>query len=119
MKKSVLLPAMLFAASVMLWSCDNKKAKNKDGGTAEIENTDLVASGTYTGTAKEVDPEEQEIYVETADGKILELYFNETTKLTKGGTDVPFGELKKGNSLEVTVENNGNSLKPIEVKILD
>jgi len=33
--------------------------------------------------------------VETADGKILELYFNETTKLTKDGTDVPFGELKK------------------------
>ena len=104
---------------IFLWSCDNKKAKDKNGGTAEIENTDLVASGTYMGTAKEVDPEEQEIYVETADGKILELYFNEATKLTKAGKDVAFDELKKGNSLEVTVENNGNSLKPIEVKILD
>jgi CspA family cold shock protein len=119
MKKSVLLPAMLFAASVMMISCENKKANDKNGGTAEIENTDLVSSGSYTGTAKEVDPKEQEIYVETGDGKILELYFNETTKLTRGGTVVPFGELKKGNSLEVTVENNGNSLKPIEVKILD
>ena len=119
MKKSVLLSAMLIATSVMMVSCDNKKAKDKDGGAAEIENTDLVASGTYKGTAKEVDPEEQEIYVETSDGKILELYFNETTRLTKGGTDVAFEELKKGNSLEVTVENNGNSLKPVEVKIVD
>ncbi|KAA5531642.1 hypothetical protein [Paenimyroides baculatum] len=119
MKKSVLLSAMLIAASVMICSCGDKKANGKDGGAAEIENTDLVASGTYMGTAKEVDPEEQEIYVETADGKILELYFNESTKLTKAGKDVTFGELKKGNSLEVTVENNGNSLKPIEVKILN
>ena len=40
-------------------------------GSAEIENTDLATSGIYEGKVKEVDAEEQEVYVETADGKIL------------------------------------------------
>lgn len=119
MKRTVLLAVMAFAASVVLSSCENKKKDAKDGGSAEIENTDMVPSGTYTGTAKEVDPQEQEIYVETSDGKVLELYFSDNTKLTRNGTVVMFEELKKGGKLEVTVENNGNSLKPIEVKILD
>ncbi|MDN8929554.1 hypothetical protein Q0O64_14815, partial [Staphylococcus aureus] len=79
----------------------------KDGGTAEIENTDLVASGTYEGKAKEVDAEEQEIYVETTDGKVLELYFDNATRLTKGGKTVAFTELRKGSKLKVTIENNG------------
>ena len=119
MKKLTLLPVMVFSAAVLLCSCENKKANKKDGGSAEIENTDIVASGTYAGTAKEVDPKEQEIYVETNDGKILELYFTNTTRLTKDGADVTFESLKKGSNLEVTVENHGNSLKPIEVKILN
>lgn len=106
---------MLFGMTILFASCENKK----DGGTVEIDNTDMVATGTYTGTAKEVDPEEQEIYVETNDGKILELYFKDDTRLTKNGSDVTFENLKKGNSVEVTLENEGNSLKPLEVKILD
>jgi len=118
MKKSVLL-SVLFTTATVLYSCDMKKSKDKDGGTAEIENTDLVASGTYEGKAKEVDAEEHEIYVETADGKILELYFDDATRLTKVGKTVAFTELRKGSKLQVTIENNGNSLKPIEVVILD
>lgn len=75
-------------------------------------------SGTYTVTAQRVDPDEKEIYVKTDDGKILELYFKDDTKLSKDGKDVSFSELKKGQRLEIKVEKVGNHLKPLAVVIL-
>ena len=45
------------------------------------ESTDVVDSGTYTGEIVEVEPSKTEIYVETEDGKTLELYFG-----VNGGT---------------------------------
>lgn len=89
----------------------------KDG--PEIAETDVVESGTYKGVAHEVDPEEKEIYVKTADGKMIELYLKSDTAITKDGKKVGFGALKKGQNLEVKVEKNGEKLKPISVTILD
>lgn len=85
----------------------------------EIRNTSVVDSGTYTVTAKKVDPEEKEIYVTTAEGKTLELYFSDATKLTQGGKTVTFDALKNGQKLEVQVEKTGNKLTPVAVTILE
>lgn len=82
------------------------------------ENTDVVESGTYQGTVKEVEPEKTEIYVETSDGKTLELYFTEQTELTQNGSSVDFSALEEGQNVEVEVEKTGKRLDPISVKIL-
>jgi CspA family cold shock protein len=91
----------------------------EDDSSEEIRNTSTVESGTYRVTAKRVDPEEKEIYVTTEDGKILELYFSDATKLTQGGKDVTFDALKNGQKLEVQVEKDGSKLKPLSVAILE
>jgi len=85
----------------------------------EIRNTTAVESGTYQVTARKVDPEEKEIYVTTADGKTLELYFSDATKLTRGGQAVAFDSLKNGQKLEVQVEKVGAKLNPLSVAILE
>ncbi|MDR5589946.1 hypothetical protein [Christiangramia sp. SM2212] len=83
------------------------------------ESTDVVESGTYQGTIKEVEADKTEIYVSTDDDKTLELYFTETTSLMKNGSEVEFSELKEGQKVEVEVEKNGKRLDPISVKILE
>jgi Cu/Ag efflux protein CusF len=90
-----------------------------DDSSEEIRNTTAVESGTYQVTARKVDPEEKEIYVTTADGKTLELYFSDATKLTRAGQAVAFDALKNGQKLEVQVEKDGNKLKPLSVAILE
>ncbi|MEN9469107.1 MAG: hypothetical protein RL630_840 [Verrucomicrobiota bacterium] len=90
-----------------------------DDSSKEIRNTSVVDSGTYQVTAKKVDADEKEIYVTTADGKTLELYFSKTTKLTQGGKEVAFEALKNGQNLEIQVEKAGNKLKPLAVSILE
>jgi cold shock protein len=82
------------------------------------EKTDVVESGVYTGTIEEVEADKTEIYVKTADDKLLELYFTESTTLTKDGQTVPFTELAEGQKVEVDVKKEGNRLDPISVKIL-
>ena len=95
MKKLILLSVMSVLTMSFLTSCDNKNPNNANdsdmdtivpmvdetedtlttsdmNAKPELENTNLVATGTYTGTAKQVDTAEKEIYVETADGKTLE-----------------------------------------------
>ena len=91
----------------------------EDDSSKEIRNTSVVESGTHQVTAKKVDPEEKEIYVTMEDGKVLELYFSDATKLTQGGKDVAFDALKNGQKLEVQVEKDGAKLKPVAVTILD
>ena len=83
------------------------------------ESTDTVESGTYQGTIEEVEPSKDEIYVKTNDNKTLELYFKETTELTRNGTTVDFSELKEGQKVEVEVEKVGKRLDPISVKIME
>lgn len=107
MKHIMLILAMAVAGASVIQSC------------GENRRIDLVESGTYTGVAEEVDPGEQEIYVRTADGKLLELYFTEQTTLTRSdGTAASFDELTEGSNVEVQVENTGNKLQPIAVTIL-
>jgi Cu/Ag efflux protein CusF len=81
--------------------------------------TDAVDSGTYEGVVQKVEPEKTEIYVKTEDGKTLELYFTDETKLTQAGDEVDFSMLKKGQKVEVKVEKVGKRLDPLTVKILE
>ena len=81
--------------------------------------TDAVESGTYQGTVAEVEADKTEIYVNTADGKTLELYFTETTALTRNGETVAFDQLAEGQKVEVEVKADGKRLDPISVKILE
>lgn len=83
------------------------------------EKTDVVESGVYQGTVHEVEADKSEIYVKTGDGKLLELYFTETTTLTKDGQTVPFSELAEGKKVEVEVKKEGKRLDPVSVKILE
>jgi len=85
----------------------------------ENKKTDIVESGTYQGKAEEVDKDEKEIYVRTADNKLLELYFTDKTTVTKAGAPVTFDALVEGGNVEVTVEKKGNKLEPIAVTVLD
>ena len=101
--KTLLLALCIFG----LYSC---------GGESE---TDVVDSGTYEGNVDKVVPEEEEIYVVTPDDKRLELYFTETTELTRNGQPVEFAELQQGQRVQVTVEKVGNRLDPVSVTILE
>ena len=49
----------------------------------------------------------------------LELYFTETTALTKNGETVAFDQLAEGQKVEVEVKADGKRLDPISVKILE
>ena len=62
--------------------------------------------------------DEQEIYVDS-NGKELELYFIEKTKLTKGGETVEFSALEKGQKVEIELEKVGKRLDPLTVKIVE
>lgn len=83
------------------------------------QNTDVVESGTYEGTIKEVEASKNEIYVETDDDKTLELYFTDQTTLTRNGSEVDFSTLKEEMRVEVEVKKEGKRLDPISVKILE
>ncbi|AGA80645.1 hypothetical protein Echvi_4465 [Echinicola vietnamensis DSM 17526] len=106
MRKAVMMSIALVFGVIMLQSC----GENKE--------TDLVESGTYTGVAEEVEPEEKEIYVRTPDDKLLELYFTDQTKLSKNGNEVSFDMLSEGTKVEVELEKKGKRLDPIHVEIL-
>ena len=114
MRVSKLILSMVLALSVAgigLAGCEKQS-----GG--ESEEHAVVESGTYQGTIAKVNADEDEIYVE-ADGKELELYFIEETKLTKGGESVEFSALEKGQKVEVEVKKVGKRLDPMSVKILE
>lgn len=87
--------------------------------TACGEKTDVVESGTYSGTVDKVEPSKTEIYVKTSDDKTLELYFTESTTLTRNGETVEFSALEEGQQVEVDVEKSGKRLDPISVRILN
>lgn len=103
MKTSTFFPALVIF--LLLISCGEK--------------TDVVDSGVYEGTIQEVEADKTEIYVKTADDKLLELYFTESTTLTKGGQAVQFSELAEGQKVQVEVKREGKRLDPVSVKILE
>ena len=83
------------------------------------EKTDVVESGTYRGTIDKVEASKTEIYVKTTDNKTLELYFTESTSITRNGETVEFSNLEAGQQVEVDVEKSGKRLDPVAVRILD
>jgi cold shock protein len=107
MKNIKLFLLSLLCLPALLYSCGG------EGGT------DVVESGTYQGVIDEVEADKTEIYVKTADDKKLELYFTETTTLTKDGQQVPFETLKEGDKVEVEVKKVGQRLDPIAVRVLE
>lgn len=106
MKNIRLFFLSLLCLSAMLYSCNG-------------EGTDVVESGTYQGVIDEVEAAKTEIYVKTADDKRLELYFTETTTLTKDGEKIPFETLNEGDKVEVEVKKVGQRLDPIAVRVLE
>ncbi len=122
MKKSISIPSVVIFSLFSLQCSENETtSENTDGVSpgAEMSEVDLVESGTYTGTADKVDPEEMEIYVKLEDGKTIELYLKESTPIMKGTETVGFDALKEGQKLEVEVEKSGEHLNPVSVKIME
>ncbi len=142
MKKSIMILAvssMIFSTAV---SCKNAEENNSEAiemtgestmdemdntmnemdttmsSDKELEDTDLVESGTYTGTALVVDAEQKEVYVQLNDTTTIELYFSNETQVVRDGQTVAFDALQKGQKIEVEVERSGESLKPLKVSIM-
>lgn len=88
------------------------------GGGPQLENTDLVETGTYEVKVNEVDMENEAIYVKTGDGKVLGLKFTKKTELTQSDQSVSFNALRPGQTLEIRVRKNDRYLEPLEVKII-
>lgn len=86
--------------------------------TKELENTQMVPTGTYTGEAIIVDAEQKEIYVRLNDTTTIELYFSNETQIMRNGEQVQFDALQQGQTVEVDLEKSGESLKPKTVKIM-
>lgn len=103
--KTNIFKTFIFASIFMFFSCG--------------ESTEVVESGVYEGDIVEVEPEKTEIYVETADGKTLELYFTDETTLTRDGETVDFSVLEPGMAVEVEVVKEGKRLDPVAVKVLE
>lgn len=114
MKKIVVVVLTVILGAFGFVACDKKNGSesHEEGEHAVVE------SGTYKGTIAEVNADEKEIYVDS-DGKELELYFIDKTELTRGGKNVGFSSLKKGQKIEVKVKKVGKRLDPLSVKILE
>lgn len=104
MKRSAIIAVALFFGVALFSAC---------------QTTDVVESGTYTGTISEVEPEKDEIYVKTENDKTLELYFTAETELTRNGEPADFSALEEDMRVEVEVEKVGQRLDPIAVRILE
>lgn len=78
-----------------------------------------LPSGSYPGTITEVNPGEREIYVETEDGHVLELYFTQETRLVKGDMPADFSALKEDARVRVAVELKDGKHVPTKVEILE
>lgn len=85
----------------------------------ELEDTQLVPTGTYTGIAMIVDSDEREIYVRVNDTTTIELYFSDETQLMRNNQQVEFDALQEGQTVEVEVERSGESLTPKRVRIVE
>ncbi|GHA27063.1 hypothetical protein GCM10007103_05570 [Salinimicrobium marinum] len=139
MRKSILIFAAGFSLFSLTIGCKNSEKNNQDaenvvenvnetGADAvktiesdvkELEDTDVVESGTYTGTAEVVDAEQKEIYVRLDNNKTIELYFSNDTELIQNGESVSFDAMERGQRVEVEVEKVNDQLNPQRVTILE
>jgi hypothetical protein len=99
MKKLLFIP---FFCLILMTGCEEKPV--------------VLDSGTYEGTIKAVVPAKEEIYVQ-AEAGTLELYFTEETELLRNGQSADFTELAEDQSVRVTVEREGDNMKPVRVVI--
>ena len=76
-------------------------------------------SGTYEGSILKVNPDETEIYVALDKERVLELYFTETTTVSRGEAKATFEDLEKGQSVRVQVERHDQEMVPLNVTILN
>ena len=138
MRKSVLIVAAASGLFSMTTACNDGQQNNEatnavettqeagsdvtnavQDSSKELENTDVVPSGTYTGTAKVVDDQQKEVYVQLEDNKTIELYFSNDTQIMRNGESVAFDALEQGQRLEVEVEKRGEHLNPQKITILE
>ncbi|MFP4354389.1 MAG: hypothetical protein ACLFUJ_04635 [Phycisphaerae bacterium] len=110
MRTTLILTAIALSGILAVGGCNSEESEN-------------TPSGTYEGKITKVVPAENEIYVETADDRELELYFVDSTKLTRGAEEIDwknqdFGSLlKEGMEVKVRVENIDGKLKPVAVSL--
>ena len=110
MRKTLILTAIALSAMLTVGGCDSEQSEN-------------IPSGTYEGRITKVVPAENEIYVETADDRELELYFVDSTKLSRNAEEIDwknqdFGSLlQEGMVVKVRVENVDGKLKPVAVSL--
>ena len=102
MRYAIALSALLLTAGIFLAGCSKEEE---------------VPSGTYEGTIEKVNADEHEIYVKTGDGKVLELYFTDETKLGPLPAKANFAKLAEGVKVKVQVENRDGKLIPIKVDL--
>ncbi|MBS3756797.1 MAG: hypothetical protein KGY56_13945 [Desulfobacterales bacterium] len=76
-------------------------------------------SGTHEGSILKVNPDETEIYVALDKERVLELYFTETTTVSRGEAKATFEDLEKGQSVRVQVERREQEMVPLRVTILN
>ena len=82
------------------------------------DTADLPESGTYTGTVTGLNPGEREIYVEFPGERVYGLYFTDSTEVTGlSGQPVPYDSLARQQSVDVTIERDGQELNPLAVTI--
>ena len=79
----------------------------------------VVDSGTYEGSILKVNTSETEIYVALDKERVLELYFTESTMVSRGEVKATFSDLAKGQSVRVQVERRDQEMIPLHVTILD
>lgn len=137
MKKSIFIfatAAMIFTSIISCKDAEEKEADEfletneveavsenaiSENSSKELEETDLVPSGSYTGKAIVVDAQQKELYVKLNDTTTIELYFNNETVVLRDGQQVGFDALQEGQTVEVEVERSGESLNPQTVRILE
>lgn len=114
-----LLALLLAMTSLLLPGCDSDVA--------------VKDAGTYEGKIVKVVPDEKEIYVLLDSGEKLELYFTDTTTVTKGSSSaatapaatmpaaqtLDFSALKVDDKVRVTVSRTGNRNDPVSVEIIE
>jgi len=79
----------------------------------------MVDSGTYEGTILKINAAETEIYVALDESRVIELYFTESTSITRGQNEAAFKDLIKGQSVRVEVKRTEKGMIPLHVSILE
>ena len=106
---------LLLTAIIGISSCEIKNEKRKDRGILEMNNT---IPGIYRGTVIEISIHQRLIYLQTANGKILEITFKNDTFPANSRKELPLKKIRKGSNLEVTLKKKHATVEVEKVLIL-